>query len=166
MQLSSERKKDLYFILAFAVLVMIYFWRVLFLGGAFPGGDILNQFHPWKQFLVDQVRAEGRVPLWNALTFSGNPFAANFQIGIWYPLDVLFFFMPVVDAFRFSVVLHFFLSCVFMYILARHFKLSHWSSFIAGLLFTFSGFMVTRMYAGNYTLSNHLSLDSHHILLL
>src|SRR5690242_14717186 len=108
-QIWQERKKDFYYIAILFLLVIVFFWRVVFLGECFTGGDIINQFYPWKYYLAEQTRTN-HLPLWNPYTFGGNPFAANYQVGMWYPPDILFYFLPIALAFRINIVLHFFLA--------------------------------------------------------
>jgi hypothetical protein len=148
---TSEFKKDILCVLFLLILVLLFFWRVVILGDYFIGGDIINQFYPWKHYLVDQTWKD-RIPLWNPLTFGGNPFAANYQVGMWYLLDYIFFFIPIGDAFRVSIVLHFYLAALFMYILSRHFQINRVGSLISAIIFTFGGFLITRLSSGNYTL--------------
>lgn len=150
--LNSDTKKDFCFLTGLLILVLLYFWRAVFLGEYLIAGDMINQFLPWKTFLVKEFWNTGRVPLWNPYTFSGNPFAANYQIGIWYPLDIIFFFISAAKAFTLATLLHAYLAGVFMYILARHWKLERAGAFVSALLFTFGGFFISRLGDGNYTL--------------
>jgi hypothetical protein len=152
MQINRETKKDICFLTGLLVLVLLFFWRAVFLGEYLIAGDMINQFLPWKTFLAKEFWATGRIPLWNPYTFSGNPFAANYQVGIWYPLDIIFFFVSAAKAFTISTILHFYLAGVFMYILSRHWKLDRAGAFASALLFTFGGFFVSRLGDGNYTL--------------
>lgn len=134
------------------LLVLVYFHKLWLSGQALNGGDLVNQFYPWKEYLVNYFKTNGSVPLWNPYTFSGNPFAANYQVGLWYPLDLIFFIVNPAIAFQLSTILHFILAGSFMYLLARHWGVSRPAGFLAGFLFTFGGFLVCRMQAGNYTL--------------
>src|SRR5579862_4333588 len=83
-----------------------------------PAWDPLFQFYPARKFLADNLHA-GRVPLWNPLSFSGTPFAADGQSGVFYPINWLFAVLPLALAFGWVAALHTFLSGAFFFLYCR-----------------------------------------------
>src|SRR3972149_6454066 len=55
--------------------------------------DPVRQQYPWRE-LVISAEKKLELPLWNPYNFSGVPLLANFQSASFYPLNVLFFFLP------------------------------------------------------------------------
>lgn len=136
-------------------LVLGFFARQIFGNEYFAGGDLRNQFYPWKTFLANSIKNNKTLPLWNPYTFSGNPFLANLQVAMFYPLDVIFYIFQVEKAFQISVIMHFFLASLFMYLFCRFcLELERVPSFVSATIYTFNGFSVTRLFAGNITLIN------------
>jgi len=83
-----------------------------------PATDPLFQFYPSRKFLRDSLR-EGTLPLWNPLSMSGTPFAADDQSAIFYPLNWLFVVLPLASAFGLLAALHTFLTGLFFWMWGR-----------------------------------------------
>ncbi|MGI5837415.1 MAG: YfhO family protein, partial [Chloroflexota bacterium] len=91
---------------------------------------------------VSQLIHQGELPLWNPNIFMGAPLLANIQAAVFYPLDLLFYLMPVWDALRYSVVIHIFLAALFTYSFCRiSLGLSAPASCLSGVCFAFGGFL-------------------------
>ena len=82
--------------------------------------DGITQFYPWRHFAAESLRS-GVIPLWNPYQFCGTPFLANGQSAVLYPLNLLFWAMPVYCAFGWSAWLHLCLTGWFVYRLLRRF---------------------------------------------
>lgn len=85
--------------------------------------DVIKQFYPWKVFAFDFLR-HWQWPLWNPYSFSGMPFIANLQSGIFFPLNLVYFFVPVLWGWVFNVVSQLLLFGGFFYLFLRSQKLS------------------------------------------
>lgn len=105
--------------------------------------DLIVQHYPWRRF-VEESFERGELPLWNPYLFSGTPFLAKGQHLALYPLSVIFFLFPLWKAYGVFTVVHLALAGYFTYVLARSFKLSAFSSLVAGLTYELSGFMLAR----------------------
>jgi hypothetical protein len=104
-------------------------------------GDIAWQDEPFCAFYSSCIRA-GRLPFWNPYIFGGFPQFAEGQTATLYPLSALAsLLLPPYAALTWLVVLHRLLAGVFMFLFARSRELSRSSSFIAALVFMFSGFL-------------------------
>lgn len=130
-------------------------WKAYSYLGYAPGGvpnkaqgiDVLKQLYPWKFFAVDQFK-KGQWPLWNPYNFAGNPAAANFQTGAFYPLNIVFL-LPFNLGWTIFIILQPLLAFIFMYLFLRNLKLSQLSSSLGGLSFAFSLYMAVWMEYGN-----------------
>ena len=106
--------------------------------------DIITQIYPWKKFTIETLKT-GQIPLWNPYSFSGTPHLANYQSAVLFPLNLLFFILPFVDAWSFSVLLQPLLTGLFMYLFVRSLKRSQAAGLIASISFMFCGFIVVWM---------------------
>ncbi len=99
-----------------ALLTLALFGDVL-LGGASAvlsgeGTDIVTYFLPLREFGFRELRA-GSFPLWDPYTYSGTPYAANFQAALFYPPSWLHLVAPAPTAFNAIFALHWFLAAWF-----------------------------------------------------
>jgi hypothetical protein len=163
------RKANIY-IVAFFVLITLFFFYPIFknyapfpgdlligeytpynsysyLGygaGAYPNKgqdfDVLRLIYPAKEFSIQQLK-NGQIPLWNPYNFSGNPHLASLQSGTFYPLNVVFFVLPFINAWTIYILLQPILAAFFTYLLLREYSLSKLSAFFGGVAFAFSSFM-------------------------
>ncbi len=120
-----------------------------------PGTDLTGQFIAWRAFAADSIRA-GHFPLWNPYTYGGQPFLGDFQSAEFYPLNVIFLFLPMARAVNLSFLLH-------LYILA--WGVAYWgrqrgwhplACALAGFTAALSGPVFPHLYGGH--LSNISSL--------
>ncbi len=89
--------------------------------------DTIKQFYPWKIFFVDMLR-QGVLPLWNPYSFSGMPFIANVQSGVFFPLNIVYLFVPVLVGWIGNILGQLFLFGAFFYLFLRSEKLSRLAS--------------------------------------
>jgi hypothetical protein len=82
------------------------------------------------------------VPLWNPYQFCGTPFAANAQSALFYPLNLIFWLLPLPFGFGFSAALHIFLAGVFMFAFLRARALSRSAATFGAVSFSFCGLFV------------------------
>lgn len=102
--------------------------------------DPLFQFEPWRIYSKESF-ANGDLPLWNDLNGAGAPFMANPQTQIFYPLNVLYYILPVEVSLIMIHLIKFFLFLFFTYVYLRAIKVSRTASVI-GSIFASSGFML------------------------
>ncbi len=163
----KETKKELLVLALFLILSFIFFWPQT-VGGktmlpadnlfAFPPwsdysaqagvsvphndllSDLILENYIWKDFFLDSIKS-GQLPLWNPYILGGMPFLAGGQHSGMYPLSILFYIMPLANAYGWFALLHTFLAGVFMYYFARTLRISRLGAIIAGTTYMFSGFM-------------------------
>ncbi|MEK9176173.1 MAG: YfhO family protein [Patescibacteria group bacterium] len=164
--------KKLFPFLCLLLVTVVFFWQFLLKGLLpIPADTIIGLYHPYrdlysennprgipfKNFLItDPVRQEypwrklsiesfkkGILPIWNPYSFSGTPNIANLQSAAFYPLNVLFGFLPFEYAWSLLIMLSPLLAGIFLYIYLRNLKLDRYSSFLGSAVFAFSGFFTT-----------------------
>lgn len=112
------------------------------------GADSVRQIYLWKEFAADQFK-QGKIPLWNSYTFSGQPLLANLQSSVFYPLNIFYFLTDPKNAWLALVILQPFLGGIFMYMATRSFKIEKLPSLFASIGFMFSSYLITWMENGN-----------------
>jgi len=105
------------------------------------GFDVIKLFYPYRKFTVDQLKL-GQWPLWNPYNFSGNVHLATYQSAVFYPLNLLYFLLPLIDAWSWLVIIQPILAGVFMYLFLAKINLSRKAAFFGSLVFAFSGWMI------------------------
>ena len=126
------------------IVPLLLLWRPLFAGEAFFWGTPLLQFVPWQRMAAALWRA-GHLPLWNPLVGCGAPLAANYQAAAFYPLNVLYLFLPAEIALTWTTAFHLALAGWGMYAWGRALGLGRFPAYIGALAFAGSGFLVARV---------------------
>ncbi len=103
--------------------------------------DLILQNYTWKRLIIEALKSR-QLPLWNPYILAGQPFLAAGQHSALYPLSLVFYVLPLAQAYGYFTVLQLLLAGVFMYLYARTIGLERIGAVIAALVFTFSGFMV------------------------
>ncbi|MBU0699858.1 YfhO family protein [bacterium] len=131
------------------ILSILFFQKAMDDTRLLSGGDITNYLLYLRSFVAQTIK-DGIIPLWNPCIFSGVPCAAGMQPAIFYPLNlVIFTILPPHMGITWSAVIHLFLSGCFSYMFMKALK-CHWlSSLTTALIFMFSGFQITHLYAGH-----------------
>ena len=108
----------------------------------FSNGDPNLIALPMRQLVMDSIKNLDP-PFWNRYIFSGFPLFANPQASLFYPivfiLDLIF---PLTVSYNLSILLHYSLFGIFLFLFLNEYKLNKIASFTAGLIFMFSGFIV------------------------
>lgn len=110
--------------------------------------DPVRQLIPWKSFAISVLK-DHQLPLWNPYNGAGTPLLANFQSGIFYPLNIIFFLFHFLISWTIFLMLQPVLAGLFLYFYLRNLKLEKWSSIFGSFIFAFSGFSIAWMEWGN-----------------
>src|SRR3989344_4182120 len=105
------------------------------------GDDQIRIFYPERTF-TNEMLANNTIPLWNPYIFAGTPFLANFQSAIFYPLNILYFFLPQIIAWSFLLFIQPIMALFFMYLFLSLFRLKKPAIWLGAISFGFSGFML------------------------
>jgi hypothetical protein len=142
--------------LSHGLIVLLYLALSMFLFRAvfseMPfGSDTKLIFYPERALLSSELR-NGNLALWNPFEFCGRPSVGTFQASAFYPLTLIFYFLPLPLAFTVFYVVHVWFSGVFMYLFAYSLTRSHVASFAGGLVYMLGGFPLSHIYAGHLTM--------------
>ncbi|MGB9612655.1 MAG: YfhO family protein [Candidatus Margulisiibacteriota bacterium] len=135
-------KKDLLVVASYFILVLLFYFRFLNGQEILAFKDLSRYFYPLRYLMVEQVKS-GNLPLWNPYLYCGFPLLASLQICFFYPLTIIYYLLPFHLAFNYYIIFHYFLAACFMYVLLRNYQVSRWGSFFAGLVFAFSGYLLS-----------------------
>lgn len=128
-----------------------------FYANAYPRGipfknflitDPIRQQYPWKNLAIN-LEKKIQLPLWNPYTFAGSPLLANFQSAVFYPLNIIFFFLPFYLAWGIFIMLQPFLAMLFLYLYLNNLKLNKKASLFGSIAFAFGGFSLAWLEWGN-----------------
>jgi len=113
-----------------------------------PRNDLLtdkNVFDFPKLHLAYRLwREEGKAPLWNPCTFSGNPLLATAMPSPFYPPNLLFRIDPY-RSFAWAALIHLVLSAFLLYLYVRALGLSFGAALVAGTTFAFGGWSLAHL---------------------
>lgn len=132
------------------IIFCLFFWRLLFEKGvAIPkgGGDFNSFYYPLSAFAAGQVQA-GHFPLWNPYLYAGTPFAADYQTGALYPLNLLVWSVArpfTYGVFEALVIFHVWWASVTAYGFARAVGMGRAGALVAGVVFAYGGFMIAQI---------------------
>lgn len=129
--------------------VVLLFKDFIFSDKMLYGSDTINAGAFFRHFYVEYIKMHGAVPVWNPYIFGGMPFIDAFHGDIFYPLSILKFVNNIFRTLGYNLVLHIFLSGLFMYFTARQFRLNRVASTLSGVAYMFSGFLVSLVAPGH-----------------
>lgn len=149
---AQRRRREALALAVLAGLALIFFWPVT-LGLAWiprGGGDLASFLWPTYAYAARSLWS-GRVPLWNETLYSGMPFAADNQSGLFYPLNLLAFLIAPsfpYHAIEWLVVFHIWLAGASLYALLRCLlppSSGRIPALFAAIAFMFSDVLVTHI---------------------
>lgn len=108
--------------------------------------------YPRYAFVAHEVR-HGTLPLWDPYLYSGQPYLADVQSGLLYPVNLVAFALFRSFDYRkleWLAIVHYALAGVFAYFLGRQLRFGRFGAFVAGLVWESSGFLVAHL--GHYNL--------------
>jgi hypothetical protein len=132
MSFYHKYRGDLLALGGFLLLTLAFFWQFLDASIVLSFKDLSRYFYPLRYLMVEQVRS-GLLPLWNPYIFCGFPLLASLQVGFFYPLTAIHYY----------TIIHYWLAACFMYALLRHFELRRLTAFFGGMVFAFSGYLLS-----------------------
>ena len=105
--------------------------------------DLYVYFYPYWEYRADALRA-AQLPLWNPFMYTGVPFLANIQSGVFYPINALLIFLEAPRAVAFSYLFHLWLAAAGMYMLLRQLGTGAAGALMGAIVFAFGGFFVAQ----------------------
>lgn len=154
--------------LVLGIGIIIIFWQVFALGYVQVPSDVLNwdpvmreaappdftvahntlvadliyQFYVWHTIAAREIRATGRIPLWDPYILAGEPLVANSQPGLFYPVNLLLFFTDPATVATLRDFFNILVAGIFTFLFCRELYVSFRSALLAGIAFAFSGAMM------------------------
>jgi len=150
--------KDMMYILLLLIIVSLFFYKVILNPDKLvysSASDHIHVFEHFKHFIFNSIEKYGELPLWNPFILSSGLFIGDPETFVFYPINLLYFFLNDNLVTNFSIIFHTFLLGLFTYFFMRVIKVSRFGSFISALLLTFSGkYMVSILIGGHTTFLN------------
>lgn len=166
----SEKREFLAASLFFLLLIIIFFFPVIFSGKTLTTsvnwGGVMNNGpyayqgerpsmlsvrdpgafgwvdEPLSNYIGNVIKKEHRIPLWNSNMGFGYPILGGIQLGIFFPLNYVNFLFPSELTWDIFFLLRIFLAGFFTYAFVRKIGLARLPSYIAGIVFMFSGYTI------------------------
>ena len=151
-------RRDALPITLLALAAVIFFWPVISGQAWLPkgGGDSVSFLFPMYRFAADSLRS-GIIPFWNPYQYAGTPFLADNQSGLFYPFNLLLYFLWPNFSYRgieVLVIWHIFFAGLAMYYCLRLMNpdspLRRPAAVLGALAFMFSDVFITHI--GNLNL--------------
>ena len=125
---------------AFALAVLVFYWVPLTDPSATQQWDSIDYHYSVQKFAAEELKSF-RLPGWSEFSYSGFPFLADPQVGLWYPLNWPFFLLGITPRIlQFEIAVHALLACWGMWLLAHLWLKNEWACALAAIAFGFSGF--------------------------
>jgi hypothetical protein len=124
--------------LLLAVVLLVVFGDVIFLGRCFFLRDLTTYHFPMKSVL-HRIVYEGHFPLWDRTYAAGQPIAANPAYEVFYPPQWLIFLPDYFAGFRLHIAVHFFIAAIGMYLLLRSMDLREAAGAFGAITFALGG---------------------------
>ncbi len=115
---------------------------LLFLGSQLYFGDLAPFYYPINSILRTIVLA-GEFPYWNPFWSAGQPFAANPEFHVFYPLRWLILLPDFQFGFRLHILIHTYLALAASYFLFRDLKVGIPAALFGALTFGLGGFYLS-----------------------
>ncbi len=139
----KPRRKTAFACGLLAVLPLLWWWPVF--AGCLPDFmDTIAHGYPMRMAAARQIRA-GTLPLWLPNVFSGTPLAANPQLTVWYPPQLIFYAWPSTFAYGFFAILHYIVGGLGMFAWVRRLTGSTAAALFAAFAFQFGSMLVSRI---------------------
>ncbi len=106
--------------------------------------DLCFLFYPGYVF-YRRALAAGALPLWNPYNGCGEPFLADIERAVFYPPSLLYLLPSTSLAVVLSAALHLLVAAIGTYILMRQLLVSRRGCLLAGVMYPFSAYTVTKM---------------------
>lgn len=103
--------------------------------------DPFFQFEPWRIYAKSRL-LQGEIPFWNPYNGGGVPFLANPQAAVFYPLNILYYFLPVSFSLNLIPLSKAVLMVFFSYLYIKTIVSSKLIQFFGSFLAFFAGFPV------------------------
>jgi len=137
-------KKDFVYLILILIFIIIFFNKIIFEGKNYFIGDIYSQFFPWKEFAKNSIQS-GTLPFWDPFTFSGFPFLADIQKGVFYPGGIFFFIFDFSSALKIFIIVHFIIMGFSIFFFLKTLNFSSLAAFFGSFIYMFNTFTISKI---------------------
>ncbi|MGH9767447.1 MAG: YfhO family protein, partial [Blastocatellia bacterium] len=141
---ANDRRKRILVAAALVLLPLVYFFPAVIGKITLVPGDGLTQ-NLGVRVLIGQMLRDGQLPLWNPYIFAGTPLLASIYPGALYPPNWLFALFSAPTAMNIVVITTYHLTIIGTYLYGRRIGMTRIGALIAGVAFTFGGYMIAHM---------------------
>jgi hypothetical protein len=139
----TQKRREVVTVAAAIVLAtVIFFHRALLSGEVFFARDMLLVYAPLRSYWAHRVLS-GSFPDWYPYDGLGQPFTGMVISAVFHPLNVLYLLLPLKVALSLNVLTCFPAAFAGIYLLARRFAVGVAPAVLGGMLFAFSGCLVS-----------------------
>lgn len=110
--------------------------------------DVITQSSYFEYLLKRNLG--GGLSFWNPHIYSGTPFLGNPLSSLFYPLNIINYFLPYFLSYKIIVLFSLFFSCLFMFLYLRFIKRSVFASLFGAISYGFSGMFVTWLFIPSF----------------
>lgn len=117
-----------------------------------PGSDFSDltvTFWPNIFYIQNSIKEFNQIPLWRTLIFSGAPFDADPQSGLWYLPNIVFLLLPAAQGLNILFLGHIVFGGFGMWMWAREVGISRSGSFLAALSYAYTPKVIAHLGAGH-----------------
>lgn len=104
--------------------------------------DPVRQQYVWKNLAIN-IEKQFKLPIWNPYEMAGTPLLANFQSGVFYPLNSILFINPFYFSWSLFILLQPLLMGIFLYLYLKSLRLDTRAAILGALVWTFCGFSIS-----------------------
>jgi len=101
--------------------------------------DQINQFYVWHYIAHSAMSSSGVIPLWNPYIFAGQPLVANSQSALFYPPNLMLFFLDPGIVATLRAFFNLLILVIFGYLLGRQLGISSTGSVLISVGFALCG---------------------------
>ena len=135
--------------LIFLVITIILFSDFLFTNRVLFSSDQLESGIFFRKFYADFFTGHWKLPLWDRFISGGLPFIDATHGDTFYPAAFMKFFIPLYKALGLKLVLHVFLSGIFMFIALKNYGIKKYSAIFGSIAYMTAPMIVTLVYPGH-----------------
>jgi Bacterial membrane protein YfhO len=138
----TEGRAAAYLVGGVLLATAVFYNRALLSGRIFIARDVLRVYYPLHAYWAQRVLS-GSFPEWYPFDGLGQPFAGMVISGAFHPLNLSFLVLPLGAALTLNTLSCFPVAFLGVYGLARRFATEVQPAVLGGLVFAFSGYLVS-----------------------
>src|SRR3989344_9682258 len=116
-------------LIVFLLLLVLFFNKIIFNpnDAVTVNADLMRMTSLWESQINEDFAKNNELMLWNSDVYSGTPFIGSPLTTMFYPISIIFYFVPFHKAIAYVMALNLFLMGIFFYMYLRLIKVSKFS---------------------------------------